>query len=63
MQYPDSVHKLMTMYEEAGSGKTNLSSYLQYQASTFTEVSKFHQGGKKTLKVLEILSIPPIAIL
>lgn len=54
----------MTMYEEAGSGKTNLSSYLQYQASTFTEVSKFHQGGKKkTLKVLEILSIPPIVIL
>lgn len=38
----------MTMHEEAGSGKTNLSSYLQYQASTLTEVSKFHQGGKKT---------------
>lgn len=52
----------MTMYEEAGSGKTNLSSYLQYQASTLTEVSKFHQGGKN-LKVLTILLILPIAIL
>lgn len=38
----------MTTYEGAGSGKTNLNSYLQYQASTLRKVPKCHQGGKKT---------------
>lgn len=38
----------MTMYEEASSGKTNLSPYLKYQASALTEVSKFHQGERNT---------------
>lgn len=42
------MHKLMTMYEETSSGKTNLSPYLKYQASALTKVSKFHQGERNT---------------
>lgn len=38
----------MAMYKRAGSGKTNLISYLQYQASTLRKVPKCHQGRKKT---------------
>lgn len=38
----------MIMYEEAGSGKTNLSPSLHYQASVLSEVPMFHQGGRQT---------------